>query len=252
MASFEPGEQRWVERLGNLRNVIRQEVIGRQLANHVEAGSTVLDVGCGQGTQALRLARRGCAVTGVDPSAVLLGRFASAAAADGLAVELVEGRIEDLDTLLGERRFDLVCAHGVLMYIADRRAAITLLARRVARADGRLSFTVRNGHALAMRPGLRGDWAGAIEAFDGSTYINELGVDARADRLEDITDDLSSADMALTEWFGVRIFNDAIPADTVPPTGAELGALLEAEETAGRRDPYRWMASQLHVVAERR
>ena len=90
MASFEPGEQRWVERLGNLRNVIRQEVIGRQLANHVAAGSTVLDVGYGQGTQALRLVRRGCAVTGVDPSAALLGRFGSDAAAEGLSVELVE------------------------------------------------------------------------------------------------------------------------------------------------------------------
>ncbi len=147
--------------------------------------------GCGQGTQALGWPGGGCAVTGVDPSAALLGRFASAAAADGLSVELLEGRIEDLDTLFGGRRFDLVCAHGVLMYLADRRAAITQLARHVAGADGRLSFTVRNGHTLAMRPGLRGDWAGAIEAFDGTTYIDELGVDAHADRLEAITDDLS-------------------------------------------------------------
>jgi hypothetical protein len=100
--------------------------------------------------------------------------------------------------------------------------------------------------------GPRGGWAGRIEAFDGSTYLNELGIDARADRLEDITDDLSTADMALIEWFGVRVCNDAIPADTIAPTGAELGALLDAEEIAGRCDPYRWMASQLHVVAERR
>ena len=73
MASFEAGEQLWIDRFGNLRNVIRQEVIRRQLADHVASGMTVLDVGCGQGTQALPLARRGCVVTGIDPSTELLG-----------------------------------------------------------------------------------------------------------------------------------------------------------------------------------
>ena len=76
MVSSTSGEQVWIERLGNLRNVIRQEVIGRQIDEHVEAGMSVLDVGCGQGTQGLRLAGQGCVVTGVDPSSDLLGRFA--------------------------------------------------------------------------------------------------------------------------------------------------------------------------------
>jgi 2-polyprenyl-3-methyl-5-hydroxy-6-metoxy-1,4-benzoquinol methylase len=131
VATFERGERWWVERLGNLRNVIRQEVIRRQLAGHVEAGMTVLDVGCGQGTQALGLAQQGCVVTGVDPSTSLLDRFASDASAASVSVELIEGRLEDLDALLGERQFDLVCAHGLLMYVDDRTAAIGQLARRI-------------------------------------------------------------------------------------------------------------------------
>ena len=32
MTSFTRGEQPWVERLGNLRNVVRQEMIARQIA----------------------------------------------------------------------------------------------------------------------------------------------------------------------------------------------------------------------------
>ena len=54
MNDFAAGERRWIDGLGNLRNTIRQELIGRQLAPHANAGMTVLDVGCGQGTQALR------------------------------------------------------------------------------------------------------------------------------------------------------------------------------------------------------
>ncbi|GAA2151988.1 hypothetical protein [Humibacillus xanthopallidus] len=58
--SFLPGQDAWLQRLGNLRNVVRQEVVARQLAPHLPAPpATVLDVGAGQGTQALRLAALG-------------------------------------------------------------------------------------------------------------------------------------------------------------------------------------------------
>jgi S-adenosylmethionine-dependent methyltransferase len=249
MASFESGERLWVERLGNLRNVVRQELIARQLADHVVPGMSVLDVGCGQGTQGVRLAQGGCVVTGVDPSAELLDRFSTSADLAEVAVELLHGTLDDLDSLLGSRRFDLVCAHGVLMYIGNRTAAVAQLADRVSGPDGRLSITVRNGHALAMRPGLRGDWNAAIAAFDAEGYINEVGVEARADRLEDVSADLKHVGMEIVSWSGVRVFNDAVSADAAPPRGIELEKLLDAEDLAGRRDPYRWMASQLHVVA---
>lgn len=210
---------------------------------------TVLDVGCGQGTQGVRLAQAGCVVTGVDPSAELLARFSTDAESADVSVELLRGTLNDLDALLGARRFDLVCAHGVLMYIGDRTAAVSQLAARVSGTDARLSITVRNGHALAMRPGLRGDWNGAIAAFGATGYTNELGIEARADRLDEISADLELARMEVVNWSGVRVFNDAVSAHTPPPSGIDLEQLLDAEDLAGRRDPYRWIASQLHIVA---
>lgn len=251
MNDFRSGEQRWIDGLGNLRNTIRQELVSRQLAPHVETGMTVLDVGCGQGTQALRLAARGCRVTGVEPSPELRARCAADASAQGLdgAVELIAGSIETLDDVLAERRFDIVCAHGLLMYLDDRASAVATLATRLESASGRLSVTVRNGHALAMRPGLRGDWRGALAAFDSLDYVNELGVAAVADRIEDVEAHVAAAGLRVLEWFGVRVLNDAIPVAAALPPADELAELLDAEEQAGRRDPCRWMASQLHVIA---
>jgi len=104
VSSFEPGESRWIDRLGNLRNVIRQELIARQLSSEVRNGMTVLDVGCGQGTQVLRLASAGCRVTGVDPSEELLKLCSDRAASEGLDIELLRGRISDLDELFADRR----------------------------------------------------------------------------------------------------------------------------------------------------
>jgi len=249
VTEFKSAEAQWIERLGHLRNVIRQEVISRQLTTYVRAGMDVLDVGCGQGTQALRLAAGGCHVTGVDPSEELLQICADRASARDLRVELLHGHIEALDRVLAGRRFDLVCCHGVMMYLDHRARALTSLAARLARG-GHLSVTFRNGHALALRPGLRGDWAGALSAFESKEYVNELGLPATADRIEDIDSALDAAGLRMLTWHGIRVFNDAIPTDAIPPDPDELQLLLEAEERAGTTDPYRWMASQLHVVAE--
>jgi S-adenosylmethionine-dependent methyltransferase len=248
VTSFAAGEQWWIERLGNLRNVVRQEVIARQIAPLAIRGTTVLDVGCGQGTQALRLASSGCRVTGVDPSSELLDLFSEAATAQCLDVELLHGEIGDLDLLCGGRTFDLVCCHGVMMYLDDWARAVGALGERMG-PDGHLSITFRNGHALAMRPGLRGDWAAALSAFDATSYVNELGVAARASKADDIKAALTAAGLRPVAWHGVRVLTDAIAADVPPPDPEALELLLRAEERAGSTEPYKWMASQLHVVA---
>lgn len=248
MTDFKVGEHLWIDRLGNLRNVIRQEVIARQIAPFAAAGMTALDVGCGQGTQALLLASGGCHVTGVDPSPELLRLCAESAAAENLVIDLVQGRIEDLGEVLAGQEFDLVCCHGVMMYLGARRPVLQNLAERLA-VGGHLSVTFRNAHALAMRPGLRRDWMAAISAFESRDYVNDLGLKATADRIEDIDLALGDVGLEMVGWWGVRVFNDATSTDIAPPDHEELSPLFGAEEKAGSTDPYRWMASQLHVIA---
>lgn len=251
MNAFDDGRAQWIGRLAYLRNTVRQELIRRQLTEHVAPQSSVLDVGCGQGTQAIQLAKAGCTVTGVEPSAELRELCGTDAQSAGVELELLEGSLETLAASVDGRLFDVVCAHGVLMYLDDRPRAIALLAGRVT-PGGMLSLTFRNGHALAFRPGMRRDWSAALAAFDSPTYTNELGVQARADRLDAVTADLAEASMDVVAWYGVRVFNDAVSSETEVETGEDLSALFDAEEQAARRDPYRWMASQFHVVAERR
>lgn len=248
MDAFTAGENTWTERLGNLRNTVRQEPIGRHLDDHVQDGAAVVDIGCGQGTQAIRLARRGCSVTGVDPSAHLLARCAADVDVAGVAVEMRQGHLEDLDAVLGDRTFEVVCAHGVLMYLDDPMLALDRLSDRVA-PGGLLSVTFRNGDALAFRPGIRGQWQAAVEAMNATTYVNELGVRARADRLEDVTEHLEGRGMSIEAWYGVRVFTDARPGEEGAVTGPDLEWLLRAEQQACARDPYRRLASQLHVLA---
>jgi S-adenosylmethionine-dependent methyltransferase len=248
MSTFAPGEVQWIARLGDLRNTVRQELMRRQLAEHARSGMQVLDVGCGQGTQAIELARLGCHLTGVEPSAELRARCEASAADSGVVVRVLDGTIESLSDVLRGETFDLVCAHGLLMYLPDRTQALSLLSRSI-RPGGQLSVTFRNGHALAMRPGMRRDWNGALAAFGSRDYVNELGVPAKADLIEEVTADLNKIGLEVINWYGVRVFNDPVAADTPVPTDEDMRSLLEVEDRAGRLDPYRWMASMIHLVA---
>jgi SAM-dependent methyltransferase len=68
---------------------------------------TAVDLGCGEGADAIWLAARGWEVTGVDVSEVALGRAARHAEAEGVAGRIDWQRL-DLAEWTADRRFDLV------------------------------------------------------------------------------------------------------------------------------------------------
>jgi len=68
-------------------------------------GMSVLDLACGHGELANRLAARGCRVTGLDSSAVFLDRARADVAAAGVSVEYVAG---DMRQIPWTGRFDRV------------------------------------------------------------------------------------------------------------------------------------------------
>lgn len=230
--------------------------LDEQIAGRFPVGQRlrVLDVGMGQGTQALRLARAGHKVTGVeqDPAMVAAARAALAVEPEGIQgrVRIVEGDGRETGVHFLPGSFDVVLCHGVLMYVEEPDALLAGLARMLA-PGGLLSLLVRNADALAMRPGLAGDWAGAMGAFDSTVYRNRLGLEARADRLDAVSASLAGIAAPLHAWYGVRVFTDQASDDAVPPQDAELAALLAAEERAGRTDPYRRVAALLHVCGVR-
>ncbi|WP_354644900.1 methyltransferase domain-containing protein [Kitasatospora camelliae] len=242
-----------MDRQGGLHNVVRQELVARQLADQLagRTGLRVLDVGCGQATQALRLARAGHLVTGLDPDPVTLGAAQAALAAEPAEVRdrvrLLSGDGNQCGRWFGPRSFDVVLCHGVLMYLADPDPLLASLARILA-PDGLLSLLVRNADALAMRAGLAGDWRGALTAFDSTRYTNRLGLPARADRLADLEVTLGELAVPVRQWYGVRVFTDGMPDAAAPVDGRQLAQLLDAEERAGHEEPYRRVAALLHVV----
>lgn len=103
------------------------------LARHlrVDAGTSVLDLGCGIGRWSRLLARRGANVTGVDVSASMLEEARKRTAKEGLT-DRIDYQVGDLSTFNLERTFDLVLSVTVVQHILDEDA-FALAIRNVAR-----------------------------------------------------------------------------------------------------------------------
>jgi SAM-dependent methyltransferase len=244
---FAAGVDQWARQLGHLRDAVRQEVVAAQLGEVLpDAPARVLDVGCGQGTQALRLARLGHTVTGLDLSPELLDRFRAALDDQPEEVRrrvtLVEGPGASAPAL-GE--FDVVLCHGVLMYLDSDDELLAALAAALA-PGGRLSLLVRNGLALAMRPGLLGDWAAVGPALTATGYTNRLGLEARAHTPAQLDRACGAVGLRRTHWWGVRVFSDHLPGDA--PPGDDLAERVAAELAVSGVDPYRQVAALTHLV----
>jgi SAM-dependent methyltransferase len=244
--------------VGGLRHLVRQDLVARQLDEQLAARFPtgqrlrVLDVGPGQGTQALRVARAGHTVTGLESDPRMLTALRTAVAAEPASlrkrVRLIEGDGRETGAHFPPGSFDIVLCHGVLMYQPEPDPMLAGLARVLA-PGGLLSLLVRNAGALAMRPGLAGDWETALAAFDSPVYTNRIGLRARADRLDALTATLSDIGVPLHAWYGVRVFTDLATDDA--PLPEDPGPLLAAEERAGRTDPYRAVAALLHLCGVR-
>lgn len=106
-------------------------------------GMTVLDLGCGHGDLANRLAARGCLVTGLDSSAVFLDRARASAAAAGVAAEYVAG---DMRELPWTGRFDRITNWSTAFGYFDDRANRAVLDEivRALRPGGRLAMDLDN------------------------------------------------------------------------------------------------------------
>ncbi len=173
--------------------------------------TTVLDAGCGQGTQAIGLARAGYDVTAVDVSDELLdvARAAAAGQPDSVALRLSFERADLLDLPPDYAgRFDVVCCHGVLMYLPSLAGGLGAVVS-AARPGGLVSVLTRNRAGIAMRAGMSGDWSQARAGFDSRFYRNRLGIEGvRADEPEEVGRGLAPAGAERLAWYGVRLFTD--------------------------------------------
>lgn len=108
----------------------------------VRPGERVLDVACGTGIVARKAAARvgpTGRVVGVDPLPPMLEVAGRCAAAEGLSIEWIHGRAEQLP--VPDAAFDLVCCQVGMMFFDDKALAAREMRRALA-PGGRVAISV--------------------------------------------------------------------------------------------------------------
>jgi len=177
----------------------------------IEPGMRVLDVACGTGGVALRAARAGGDVVGIDISADQLAKARSAADAEGLTIRFDEGDCQELP--YADAGFGAVVSVFGAIFAPDHERTAAELAR-VCRPGGRLALTAwlrdawSDVHTRAGRPQYDVDareWGDEthVRALLGDAFELELQPGewrVEADSAEALWEFLSSSMPPLRAW----------------------------------------------------
>jgi len=232
---------------------LRYTIAAANLAAWLPAGPlTVLDVGGGNGLDAIDLAAHGHHVTIADISEPALAA-ARALADQETVADRISTRLVDVDDLVrdfGPRSFDVVLCHNLLQYVPDARDLLRTLATLVS-GPGVVSVIAPNADADPLLTAVRtSDLDEAIRQLDSSLrHTVTYDTDTRACYADDVAQGLTDAGLRVLAHRGIRSVCDLI-VDDERKTDPHFFARLEQLELAmSSRAPYIYTARFFHLIA---
>jgi len=208
----------------------------------------VIDIGAGDGREALGLSALGHLLTVVDPSPTMVAHLRENA---DKFDEVLEGDVRVAIDQFGRAAFDGAMMHGVLPYVEQSGQELAELAKLV-RPGGFISILNKgyNGTLLRYVNQRRFDEIpGYLKA--GNYVVNRLGEEAWARRIDDTKRDFAAASLSIVNWFGVTVITDSIEdkVEDFDPNDLDLLTHLELELS---RDPSsKGMGQMVHLVARK-
>ncbi|WP_250289675.1 class I SAM-dependent methyltransferase [Streptomyces atroolivaceus] len=242
----------------SLRTAVVWEVLKDALERRVKATGRealdVLDTGGGTGNFAVPVARLGHRVTVVDPSPNALFALERRAEEAGVAdrVRGVQGDILGLFEVVDRVGYDAVLCHGVLEYVDDPAEGVRN-AVDALRPAGALSLLGAGLGGAVLARALAGHFAEARQALADPTgrWGDGDPVPRRftADQLTGLVDD---AGVEVGAVHGVRVFADLVPGVLVDTEPGAMEELLRLEAAVAEVPAFHSVATQLHVLGEKR
>lgn len=210
-----------------------------------------LDIGCGTGEIALRLARMGIHVTLLDSSPAMLS-IAERAARETHVIDnvaLKRGDAGQLGSFFHGGSFDLILCHNVLEYVDDPVLVLRGAARILRDSSAILSVLVRNQAGEVLKAAIQ---AGNLAAAE-HTLTSEWGQDSLYGGkvplfpLTKVREMLKEASFRIIAERGVRVIADYLPPQV--SRHEEYARIFELERKLGSRAEFAAAARYTHCLA---
>jgi S-adenosylmethionine-dependent methyltransferase len=253
---FQSGAEKYAAYLETPEGRLRLDLVFANLQDFLPQAtrsSRALDLGCGTGAIAVRLARLGIHVTLLDSSLPMLDFAKGAAQEAGVTdkIELKQGDAAQLAKLLHGESFDVILCHNILEYVDDPCAVLRGAARALRDPSSIISVLVRNQAGEALKAAIKdGDLAAAEHNLTAEWGHESLyGGRVRLFTEEGLRATLIAATLAVIAERGVRVMSDYLPPQVF--RSAEYERVFELERKLGRRPEFARVARYTHCLAHR-
>ncbi|WP_068056247.1 GNAT family N-acetyltransferase [Nocardia xishanensis] len=232
---------------------LRYEQVYANLVRHLPARPlTVLDVGGGNGLDAVRLAALGHHVTIVDTSSASLAEAVGLAEAQGFG-DLIDTRLaeaSDVLTVAARGSIDVVLCHNVIQYVPDRGAVLEAMVS-VLRPGGLLSVLAPNPLidplTAAVRRGALEEAMRLLNTTSRASVTYHAEIDAVT--ATDLATKMVAAGLQRPVQYGVRAVCDLISDDAIKHDAEFFAKLLQLENLLADRYPYVETARFCHLIS---
>ncbi len=161
------------------------EAFERKIAitkSRMSSNDVVLDIGCGTGSLALRLAPDAAEVHGLDLSTEMIRIARSKAEAQGVAnVHFHVGPFDESFTAFDGQALDGICAYNVLHLVEDRHAALAQVHRLLVPGGFFVSSTICLGE-------IRLPWGPALRLMRWIGKAPRVAIFSKRQLLEDLSE----------------------------------------------------------------
>jgi S-adenosylmethionine-dependent methyltransferase len=212
-----------------------------------------LDLGCGTGAIAVRLARLGLHVTLLDASLPMLD-FAKRAAQEAGVTEriaLKHGDAAQVADLFPAGSFDVILCHNILEYVDDPGAVLRGAAHALRDSSSIISVSVRNQAGEVLKAAIEDGDLDAAEHNLTAEWGHEslYGGRVRLFTAEGLQATLIAASLAVIAQRGVRVMSDYLQPRVSRNDVYER--IFELEQKLGRRPEFAPVARYTHCLAHR-
>jgi S-adenosylmethionine-dependent methyltransferase len=224
---------------------LRYSLALANLLQHLDAGPLrVLDIGGGDGGDAIPLAKLGHHVTIIDSAPDPLTVASEWAAEAGVSelLDIVESDVFAVADVLAGGRFDVVLCHDVVQHVEDV-SGLLKVALAASKPGGLLSIIVPNVHSEPM--------VQAVRELDPDAALKALDTDESIYTAGGLTLKLTELGCVVIGHYGLQAVSDYI-SDSDLKQDADFFAKLERfEHAVTDRAPYKHTARNFQLTAVR-
>lgn len=255
---FQSGANKYAAYLDTPEGRLRSDLAFANLQDFISLPTVngslhALDIGCGTGATAIRLARLGMHVTLLDSSPAILDIAKRAVLEAGVAGQVVVqyGDARQLTDLFQAASFDVILCHNVLEYLDEPSAVLCNAALMLRDASSVISVLVRNRAGEVFKAAiLAGDLATAEHNLTAEVGQESLyGESVRLFTGEGMQSMLAMASLETIAERGIRVVSDYLPPSV--PTNDEYEQIFELERKLGRRPEFAAVARYRQCMVRR-